>query len=73
MTLGQNLVLKDGKLTITPNEWLIPIAEGYPELEKIYLNGRTKQKATSPDREMALAGKSDYWRAIWDSNPGHAD
>lgn len=71
MTLGQNLMLKDGKLSITPNEWLVPIGNGYKELENLYLKGRTKQKATTPDREMAIAGKSDYWRAIRDSNPGH--
>lgn len=71
MTLGQNLTLLDGKLTITPNEWLSPIAEGYPELEKSYLNARTKQKATSPDEDMALALVSDSWRASGDLNPGH--
>lgn len=71
MTLGQNLVLLDGKLTLTPNEWLLPIANGYPELEKRYLMARTKQKATSPDEDMAFANVSDTWRARRDSNPRH--
>ena len=59
MTLGENLTLMDGKLTITPNEWLKPIGESYPEIEKRYLYRRTKQKATSTDENMALASVSD--------------
>lgn len=36
MTLGSNLVLRDGKLNIQANEWLQPIREGYPALEAEY-------------------------------------
>jgi hypothetical protein len=36
LTLGQNYILKDKKLFISPNEWLIPIAEKYPPIEKEY-------------------------------------
>ena len=72
MTLGENLTLKDGKLTITPNEWLKPIGESYPVLEKRYLYVRTKQKAKSSDDNLALASISESWRAQWDSNPRHA-
>ena len=71
MTLGGNLTLTDGRLSITPNEWLIPIGEAYPDLEKRYLKVRTSKKAISIDEDMALAGVSESWRARWDLNPRH--
>ncbi len=70
-TLGQNLILKDNKLYIEPNEWLVPIAEGYPELEKKYLWVTTNKKASSKELELALAPIIETWRAQWDSNPRH--
>lgn len=70
-TLGANLTLKDQKLTITPNEWLIPIAEGYPALEKAYLNARTNKNSSSPDREKLFEEIFQSWRARRDSNPRH--
>lgn len=72
MTLGENLVLKDNKLLVQPNEWLIPLEKDYPELEKRYLRVRTNKKTTSPDREAALENIFESWRATWDSNPGHS-
>ncbi len=71
-TLGENLLLKDGKLFVQPNEWLIPIAEHYPELEKRYLWARTNQKATSKDKEVALERIFESWRARRDLNPRHS-
>lgn len=70
-TLGKNFTLKDGKLEITPNEWLIPIAEGYPELEANYRRVRTSKKASAKELEEALVPIYDTWRAQWDSNPRH--
>lgn len=70
-TLGGNFTLLNGKLSITPNEWLIPIEKDYPSIEKSYLKVRTNKNATSSDREMALASISENWRASGDSNPGH--
>lgn len=70
-TLGKNLVLKDNKLYIEPNEWLIPIGESYPEIEKSYLKVRTNKKATAKELEVAFAPIYENWRAIWGSNPGH--
>ncbi len=72
MTLGTNLVLKDGVLTVTPNDWLIPIKNGYPMLEKRYLWARTNQKATSSEREAAFSEIFSIWRARWDLNPRHS-
>lgn len=72
MTLGENLLLKDQKLTLTPSEWLVPIGKQYPAVEKAYLRKvRTNKKATSKEKEMALSSVSETWRARWDSNPRH--
>lgn len=72
MTLGQNLTLKDQKLSLTPSKWLVPIAEKYAEVEAEYLKRvRTNKKATPKVKEMALASVSENWRARRDSNPRH--
>ena len=72
MTLGENLTLKNQKLTLQPSEWLVPIAENYPAIEKEYLRKvGTKQKASPKVKEEALAGISEHWRARRDSNPRH--
>ena len=72
VTLGQNLTLKDRKLSLTPSKWLVPIAEQYPAIEAEYLRKvRTSKKATPKVKEMALASVSDEWRARRDSNPRH--
>ena len=69
-TLGQNLILKDNKLYIESNEWLVPIGEHYPELERKYLWVRTNKKANPKELGLALKPISETWRAIWGSNPG---
>jgi len=48
--LGQNYTLKDQKLFILPNEWLKPIIEKYPTIEKRFESVRTK-KYSSPVRQ----------------------
>ncbi len=70
-TLGQSLILKDNKLLIEPNEWLVPIGQYYPELERKYLWVRTNKKANSKELELALEPIFETWRAQWDSNPRH--
>ena len=73
LTLGQNLLLKDHKLTLERSEWLVPIAEQYPKLEAKYLrNIRTIKKPSRKERIIALEPIIDSWRAQWDSNPRHA-
>lgn len=68
MTLGANFTLKDQTLTLTPNEWLIPIAESYPAIEKAYLNVRTNKNSTSTDREMLFDKIFQSWYPELDSN-----
>ena len=70
-TLGQSLILKDNKLYIEPNEWLVPIGKYYPELERNYLWVTTNKKANSKELELALEPIFETWRAQWDSNPRH--
>ncbi len=70
-TLGKNLILQDNKLHIEPNEWLVPIAKNYPEIERSYLKVRTNKKATAKELEVALMPIIESWRAQWDSNPRH--
>ena len=72
LTLGTKLLLKDKILTVEPNEWLVPIGEQYPALEKRYLWARTNQKASSQIKEEAMESIFETWRARWDSNPRHA-
>ena len=69
--LGQNLILKDGTLTITPNPWMIPITQDYPTLEKGYLEARTNESTSPKDIEEVLKQKTDTWRARWGLNPRH--
>lgn len=69
MTLGENLLLKDQKLSLEPHKWLIPIAKGYPALEAKYLNARTKNNSSIKAKTAALASVSASWRAVRDSNP----
>lgn len=47
-TLGQSITLKNNQLFIEPNEWLVPIAQGYSDIEKSYLKVRTNKKPIPP-------------------------
>ena len=37
MALGKRVTILDSKLYLEPNEWLVPIRDEYPEIEKEYL------------------------------------
>ena len=64
----KNLVLKDQKLTITPYDWLVPIGNEYPEIEKSYLKVRTNKKAISKELEMTLEPILQSWYTRQGSN-----
>lgn len=53
--LGQNFLLKNQKLQITPNEWLIPIIDKYPAIEKQYQSVRTGKYPTVERQMEAFA------------------
>ncbi len=69
--LGQNFVLKDNKITLTPNEWLVPIESDYPALLREYEEVRTNKKLTAQMRDDAMSRIFEIWRARWDLNPRH--
>lgn len=65
MALGQNFLLKDGKLTLELNEWFVPIRENKE-------NGNFSEVAQKPRiraLEGANSGKNNLWLGRWDSNP----
>lgn len=61
MALGQNPTIKDGKLTIQPNEWLKPIAEAYPALEKEYRRLELQEYTTTKAKRDAFTSLSTHW------------
>lgn len=72
LTLGTNFKLKDHKLTLDPSEWLKPIAEMYPAVEREYLRRvGTNEKATPQMKEAAYSRNSNSWRVRRDLNPRH--
>jgi site-specific DNA recombinase len=72
MSLGTNLQLKDNKLMLTPNPWLIPIEMEYKILESAFSRVRTNKKASFKEKNEALSKIFESWRARWDSNPRHS-
>ncbi len=72
MTLGENFLLEDQKLTLQTSKWLVPLAETYKKLELDYLSKvGTNQKTTSKELEVVLGSKIETWRARWGLNPRH--
>ena len=63
MTMGEKLVLFNQRLYIEPSEWLIPIKEQYPALEKKYLRAGTNKKAPSKELDETFMSIFDTWRA----------
>lgn len=55
MALGSNPTIKDGKLTIQANEWLQPIADGYPALEAEYRRLEPEIKGTTKAKTEVLS------------------
>lgn len=72
--LGQNPVLLDGKLQITPFPFLEHIAEAYPELEAEYLNLPTlpqqRQKEAFERLRLSWLGKRGNVQTILEDYRG---
>jgi hypothetical protein len=62
--LGQNFLMKDGKLTISKHDWLIPIEESYPALEVAYRRLEPKESPENKGRTEALASVHQKWLPI---------
>jgi len=61
MTLGQNPILVHGKLIIEPNEWLKPIRDEYPALEKEYLRLEPAKMAENEHKTELLGSVRTRW------------
>ncbi len=55
--LGQNFVLKDGEILISPNSWFVPLIEIYPEIEAEY-------KRSEPTKDVGSATYSSTLDAL---------
>ena len=73
MALGKSPIIKDKKLFIEPNEWLQPIGNGYPALEKEYLRLEPAKMPINKAKTEALISVRARWLRRWDSNPRQAD
>ena len=63
--IGQNLLLKDGVLLFEPIEYLTPLVEKYPSLEKQFLKVQTYPEQMKKD---AIASLIQVWYTRQDSN-----
>ncbi len=61
MALGKNPIIKDKKLFIEPNEWLQPIGNGYPALEKEYLRLEPTKMPMNKAKTEALTSVRAHW------------
>jgi DNA invertase Pin-like site-specific DNA recombinase len=64
LALGKMPIIQDKKLTIEPNEWFVPINEGYPALEKEYARLELDKTLTESVRNEALASIRTRWGRI---------
>jgi DNA invertase Pin-like site-specific DNA recombinase len=66
-TLGKTLVIKDKKLFIDPNVWLVPIKVGYPELEAEYQRLELDKMPLDATKLEAIASVRTRWLGIVDN------
>lgn len=55
LAIGQNPIMTDGKLEITPNEWLIPVAKSAKGIREALAKVRTGPQQTQKASEEALS------------------
>jgi hypothetical protein len=59
--LGQNPIIKDGKLFIQASEWLQPIKNDYKELEKEFIRLEPNNLPINKAKTEALASVRTRW------------
>jgi hypothetical protein len=69
MALGKTPIIKDKKLIIEPNEWLVPIKNDYPALEEEYARLELDKTLIESARNEALASIHTRWGASRESDP----
>ncbi len=67
--LGSNFSVKDQKVRIEANEWLVPIEKAYPELELEYNRLELDKTLDTATRNERFAELILSWGAYWESNP----
>ena len=63
ISLGQKTTIKNGKLSIVPNDWFQPIKDGYPALEEEYLRLELNKEPMNTKQKDALASIRVHWGA----------
>jgi hypothetical protein len=66
MAIGQNPILLNGKLIITPNEWMIPLRDNVKTLNIELAKVRTMPHKIQIASEEAILNS---WCGWWESNP----
>jgi hypothetical protein len=64
LALGKVPIITDEKLTIETNDWLVPIKNEYPSLEKEYARLELKEKTVTKAQTEALAAIRAHWLRI---------
>ncbi|GHT68488.1 hypothetical protein AGMMS49556_10180 [Endomicrobiia bacterium] len=66
LAIGNSFVIDNGKLEITPNEWLEPIAKGYKELETEYFRLEPEKRLDNYEENRDLQPIRVKWGHIVD-------
>ncbi len=61
LAIGKTPIIKDGKLYIEPNEWLVPIKNDYPALEAEYLGLEPTKMPINKAETEALTSVRTRW------------
>ncbi|MDP3296847.1 MAG: recombinase family protein [Thermodesulfovibrionia bacterium] len=62
MAIGKTPIIQDNKLIIEPNEWLVPIENKYPALEKEYLRLELDKMPMNTAKTAALTAVIAQWQ-----------
>ncbi|MCK9436668.1 MAG: recombinase family protein [Synergistaceae bacterium] len=65
MALGKTPMIREGKLVITPFDWLEPIKNGYPALEEAYLRLEPTKIGKNTHKKEVLSSIFVQWRSLW--------
>ena len=68
LALGQTPIIKNKTLTIEPNEWFVPIKEGYPKLEKEFVRLELNKTPMNKRKSTSLSEMRLSWLGREDSN-----
>ena len=67
--LGQNFMLKDQKVLISPSDWFVPIEKAYPKLEEEYKRLELDKNLDIATRNARFASLILTWGGYWELNP----